>query len=1365
MMRARPRAFTASLLLCVLGLVLIGAAPKQESAGFRPLLNNDDLHGWSRLGGDTGTWAIDGGILSTMGQSRCWLLTDEEYTDFELRLEYRLFERGNSGVLLRGSRSEDQSKAGIEIQILDDERYPGLSPVNYTGAIFDLVPRSRRAGRPVGEWNAMRIVAKGTQITVLLNDVQVVDADLSDYRDQYARKPWLARPRGRIGLQSWEGRVEFRNILVKSLSEPAPPPVPVIASNDESGFQPLFNGKDLTGWKVDGAVDGWRVDRGEIVAVGDGFPTSNFLLSNREYQDFALRFDFQVGEKANSGVAIRAIPGEQVDGRPRNLEVQIHDDEGLTPGQGEPTGSLFWSKGGAFVRPAHPAQLKPRGEWNTMEVEVHGRGVRVAVNGQNVLGADLQPLIMNPLVLPGVYRDKGRIGLQKHTGEARFRNVRIKDLPPQPQLVLDAGGHTGSVRGMVFTRDSKQLISVSHDKTIRIWDVETGRSVQVLRTPTGSGKVGEYFGVALSPDGKTLAAGGWYGRIFLIDLPSGRMLHFLVGHADSVFGLDFSPDGLYLASASADRTVRIWDVPTGQVVKTLTGHSGYVDVVRFSPDGRKIATGARDKKARIFSADDGALIATVAAEAPVKGVDWSRDGQVLVTGDNTGGFNDVKGTVCLWKLDGTQIKRFDASGGVTSLCSTNSGAILYTWSKYPHKGAVILDQESGNPRVTFDKSWNDLECSAISPDGRLAATGGFDAADLRVWRTGDGQQVHQLRARGSVKWSAGWGADGTTIAWGNAPYRDRPLHFNDMGPRTHAFDLKNLQMVEPTGDVQIGSTKLDDLQFEGVGSSELRIKRAGEIVTKIDTNPFGGMWRSAAWVDRDRIVIGSNFGDVSLVDANSGKLIRRFVGHVGTIWAIAPSPDRRRLLTASQDSTMRIWSLNESSPLLAIYFGDDGEWIAGAQKGYYAASPGGEQLFGWHVSNGLNSMSSYYPAPQFRKTLYRPDLIKRIADASSLSEALAGSDASAGRSLSQSEVAEILPPRVAITSPASSKVQIHEKTLVVEAVAHSVGTNPITEMRVLIDGRPVPNAFKSLGSPMRGEVRARWNVEVPPGSHRLTVEASSTVSKGYSEPLDVVAGNDDSKATGKLYLLVIGINDYLFLGNRFKLDSAVPDARSIHQSFQNLSRPLFRSVESRLLLDRQATRANVLDALRWLKQSTKPGDKAVVFYAGHGDNQITGQFYILPVDAKLDDLRDTGISDDDLKRSIGELPCSTVLMLDACYSGSFGQKRRKTRSLSKPTDALAGSMINDYGLATLCGARDNQEAIEEGGHGFFTQALTQGMAGEADTDKDGVVELYELLPFVCSRVRKLSAGDQVPTFGLPQSIESFPLTRPRQAGR
>ena len=100
-----------------------------------------------------------------------------------------------------------------------------------------------------------------------------------------------------------------------------------------------------------------------------------------------------------------------------------------------------------------------------------------------------------------------------------------------------------------------------------------------------------------------------------------------------------------------------------------------------------------------------------------------------------------------------------------------------------------------------------------------------------------------------------------------------------------------------------------------------------------------------------------------------------------------------------------------------LYFSDDGEWIAVAGKGYYAASPGGEQLMGWYVHNGLNAMASYYPASQFRKTFYRPDVIKRLLDAGSLDQALAEADAAAGKTTQQTDVAEILPPKIASPSP------------------------------------------------------------------------------------------------------------------------------------------------------------------------------------------------------------------------------------------------------------------------------------------------------------------------------------------------------------
>src|SRR5208337_4861597 len=366
-------------------------------------------------------------------------------------------------------------------------------------------------------------------------------------------------------------------------------------------------------------------------------------------------------------------------------------------------------------------------------------------------------------------------------------------------------------------------------------------------------------------------------------------------------------------------------------------------------------------------------------------------------------------------------------------------------------------------------------------------------------------------------------------------------------------------------------------------------------------------------------------------------------------------------------------------------------------------------------------------------------------------------DAAAGQRSRRTDVAQALPPKVAITSPATSKVQINGKTLNVEAVARSVGASPVTEMRLLLDGRPLPNAIKTFRSPVLGEVRATWTVEVPPGSQRLTVQASSAVSKGVSEPIDVVVGTQDAaNRPGTLFVLAIGINDYP--DRRLKLDCAAPDARSLHQAFLANSRRLFERVEAKLLLDGQATRANILDGMRWLAAEAKPRDVAVVFYAGHGDCKIEGEFYLVPVDANLRNLSKTGISGETLKRGLAELPSTTMLVLDACYAGSFDGKKRKTRALPERSDSLVRDLTYDAGLVVMCGASKEQEAAEENGKGFFTQALVEGLSGKADLDKDGVVEVDELDVYVRRRVRTLSAGDQEPTISRPSIVRSFALS-------
>jgi hypothetical protein len=214
--------------LPLLALVLVLPAARSDDKGkggeapegFTPLFNGKDLEGWVvNKGGNMDRWGAEDGVIFTKGGGGGWLMTEKEYGDFELRLEYKVPEKGNSGVGLRSPLEGDPAYVGMEIQILDDPRYQGLRPAQHTGSIYDVVAAEGwdKAQKPQGEWNQYRIVAKGRKVTVELNGTKLVDADLDDYKARADKHPGLLREKGHLGLQSHDGRVEFRNLFVKPL--------------------------------------------------------------------------------------------------------------------------------------------------------------------------------------------------------------------------------------------------------------------------------------------------------------------------------------------------------------------------------------------------------------------------------------------------------------------------------------------------------------------------------------------------------------------------------------------------------------------------------------------------------------------------------------------------------------------------------------------------------------------------------------------------------------------------------------------------------------------------------------------------------------------------------------------------------------------------------------------------------------------------------------------------------------------------------------------------------------------------------------------------------------------------------------------
>jgi formylglycine-generating enzyme required for sulfatase activity/serine/threonine protein kinase len=212
----------------------------------------------------------------------------------------------------------------------------------------------------------------------------------------------------------------------------SPSPAVAIQDGNDSRFVPLFNGKDLSGWSIDrDDKNGWRVEDGVIFARGVDFWTRNYLLTDREYTDYVLRLEFSLEKGAWTGVAVRAIPGENLpykDGK-RLFDhpiVKLIDN----PEKNEETGTMHWVLDRMYVAPDTPAVLQPAGSWNRMQIEMRGNRIQVWVNDKQIVNASLpQDAGFPDGTVPGMCRANGRIGLQRNIGTVRFRNIEVKELP------------------------------------------------------------------------------------------------------------------------------------------------------------------------------------------------------------------------------------------------------------------------------------------------------------------------------------------------------------------------------------------------------------------------------------------------------------------------------------------------------------------------------------------------------------------------------------------------------------------------------------------------------------------------------------------------------------------------------------------------------------------------------------------------------------------------------------------------------------------------------------------------------------------------------------------------------------------------
>lgn len=193
------------------------------------------------------------------------------------------------------------------------------------------------------------------------------------------------------------------------------------ATKDE--FVSLFDGKSLDGWQ--GSKDGYEIVDGAIVCKPKG---GGNLYTEKEYSDFHLKFEFKLTPGANNGIGLRT----PLQGDPAfvGMEIQVLDD---SSDKYKDKLAEYQYHGSVYgVVPAKRGHLKPVGEWNSEEIILKGKQIKVILNGETIVDADLEkastPKTIDNREHPGLKRDSGFIGFCGHGAEVWFRNVQIKEL-------------------------------------------------------------------------------------------------------------------------------------------------------------------------------------------------------------------------------------------------------------------------------------------------------------------------------------------------------------------------------------------------------------------------------------------------------------------------------------------------------------------------------------------------------------------------------------------------------------------------------------------------------------------------------------------------------------------------------------------------------------------------------------------------------------------------------------------------------------------------------------------------------------------------------------------------------------------------
>ena len=511
-------------------------------------------------------------------------------------------------------------------------------------------------------------------------------------------------------------------------------------------------------------------------------------------------------------------------------------------------------------------------------------------------------------------------------------------------------GHTDQVTGVVVSPDGKLIVSCGWDRTIRIWDVDSGLE---LRTLTGHNK--EVSAVAISPDGSTMASCSSRDKtVRLWNVATGAPLMTLEGAKQRVTSVAFSPDGARLAVGAMDAAVRVWDTATGKALADFSNRVSVTSLV-YSPDGRRLIAGCDDHLVRIWDATNGHILARLQGHTGrVLSVAVDSTSQRIASGS-------ADGSIMLWRLDRSDpVHTF-----LGHTAAVNTVAFAPHSRRLASGGAdralKVWDTARRREIATLFIHDDSIRSVAFSPDGKWLVSAGRDRR-IRMVETPGVISLYS-RAQIDIVTHAAISRDGAAIVssarrWGRS----------EAGVQASASDTGRsiARYLEHIGEVSALAISPDGTRAASAAGSDLRVWDAetGEttsrpfghsgIISAIAFDPSGRTIASGGddetvrlWdVDTGaehmvwdvpggsvlaiafdppgrRLALGTSDGIVRVIDVATGKEQTQLRGHEGGVGSIAFSPDGRRLVSVGNgDTTVSVWNLSDGRVVSSINIGD-----------------------------------------------------------------------------------------------------------------------------------------------------------------------------------------------------------------------------------------------------------------------------------------------------------------------------------------------------------------------------------------------------------------------------------------------------------